>query len=557
MYRVLYDGYPLHDLRSDDLRLREPEVHLAVGEAGEMSFVIDGDHPNAGKLKRIKGVVELFGGAVRLFRGRIRKDTQDFYLDRRVEVEGLLACLNDSVIPPFNFPEDFQDDAAYKAAAEGGNVVEFFLGWVLGQHNAQVGPEQQIRLGTVTVADPNNYISRSSTEFLTSMEVVRKKLEELLGGYLLADYSGETTVLHYYADLPLTNVQEVEFGENLLDLETEIDDAEFYTAILPVGKDGLTIESLPDAELSPGVFKSGRIIYSQSAEDAAGGRITRKVDWNDVTLPENLRTKAAAELATVGVKSVRTITAKAVDLGGEDNIPHFVVGRYVSLKSAPHGYAAAYPLMELEPNILNPGDTEIVLGSTVLTMTGINNSDRLEQQEQVEEVKQGILDRTDTALDDLRQSMIEQQTSIMRDCESIILSALTQYVETGNFDEYKQTVEAQLQIMSDGISASFTDVTQQITNVNGDLQATIEKLEKHFEFNVDGLTIRAGENAMTLVLDNDIIRFSQNGQDFGWWNGVDFHTSNIVIGVDKRAQFGPFAFIPRSNNGMDILKVGG
>ena len=557
MYRVLYNGYPLHDLRSEDLRLREPEVHLAVGEAGEMSFVIGVDHPHAGKLKRIKGVVELYGGAVRLFRGRIRKDTQDFYLDRKIEVEGLLACLNDSVIPPFNFPEDFQSDAAYKIAAESGNVVEFFLRWVLDQHNAQTGPDQQIQLGTVTVADPNNFISRSSTDFLTSMEVVHKKLEELLGGYLLADYSGEATVLHYYADLPLTNVQEVEFGENLLDLETELDDVDTYTAILPVGKDGLTIESLPDAELSPGIFKSGRIIYSQSAEDAAGGRITRKVDWNDVTLPENLRTKAAAELATVGVKSVRTITAKAVDLGGENNIPHFVVGRYVSLKSAPHGYADAYPLMELEPNILNPGDTEIVLGSTVLTLTGINNSNRHEQQEQVEEVKQGILDRTDTALDDLRQSMTEQQTAILRDCESIILSALTRYVETGNFDEYKQTVEAQLQIMSDGITASFTDVTQQITNVNGDLQATIEKLEKHFEFNVDGLTIHAGENSMTLILDNDEIQFVKNGQTFGWWDGIDFHTGNIIIGVEERAQFGDFAFIPRTNGGMDFLKVGG
>lgn len=557
MYRVLYDGYPLHDLRSEDLRLREPDVHLAVGEAGEMSFVIDSDHPHVGKLKHIKGVVELYGGAVRLFRGRIRKDTQDFYLDRKIEVEGLLACLNDSVIPPFTFPDDFRDDTAYKTAAESGNVVEFFLRWVLEQHNAQVGAAQQIRLGTVTVADPNNYISRSSSDFLTSMEVVRKKLEELMGGYLLADYSGETTVLHYYADLPLTNLQEVEFGENLLDLETEIDDADTYTAILPVGKDGLTIESLADAEISPGVFKSGRIIYSKSAEDAAGGRITRKVDWKDVTLASNLQAKAATELSTVGVKSVRTITAKAVDLGGEDNIPHFVVGRYVALKSAPHGYAEAYPLMELDPNILNPGDTEIVLGSTVLTLTGINNSDRLDRDEQIEDVQTGILDRTDTALDEIRETMIQQQTAIMRDCETIILSALTEYVETGNFDEYKETVASQLQLMSDQMTLSFEEVVQQITNVNGDLQATVEKLEKHFEFNTDGLTIRAGENAMTLVLDNDIIRFNRNGLDFGWWDGVNFHTGNIVVGVEERAQFGEFAFIPRTNGGLDFLKVGG
>ena len=45
MYQVLFDGYPLHDLRDNRLLLRDPEVHLAVGEAGEMSFIIDDDHP--------------------------------------------------------------------------------------------------------------------------------------------------------------------------------------------------------------------------------------------------------------------------------------------------------------------------------------------------------------------------------------------------------------------------------------------------------------------------------------------------------------------------------
>ena len=218
MYKVFFDGVPIYDPRGQNygLTITDPDAHLAVGEVGSFAFNIDEDHPNASRITKLTGTLELYAGSVRIYKGRVIKDTREFDLTRRIETEGLLACLNDSVIPPFAFPEDFQDDAAYITAAESGNVIRFFLEWVLAEHNSQVGPDQQIELGDVTVADPNNYISRSSSDYLTSMEVVKKKLEELMGGYLLADYSGEVTKLHYYADLPLTNMQKVEFGENPL-----------------------------------------------------------------------------------------------------------------------------------------------------------------------------------------------------------------------------------------------------------------------------------------------------------------------------------------------------
>ena len=93
--------------------------------------------------------------------------------------------------------------------------------------------------------------------------------------------------------------------------------------------------------------------------------------------------------------------------------------------------------------------------------------------------------------------------------------------------------------------------------MDGDLQQTLETLAKYFEFSGEGLVIKAGDNTMTLTLDNDMILFKKNGRQFGWWDGVDFHTGNIVIDVTERAQFGNFAFVPRSNGSLSFLKVGG
>lgn len=556
MYQLYFEQYPLYDPRDESLIIQEPDVHLAVGEAGEVSFIIGPDHPYADRLTRMKGTIKLLTDGRTIYRGRIRKDTREFDLSREIESEGMLACLNDSYIPPFDFPAGFQGNAEYTAAAESGNVVQFFLGWLLDQHNAQVGPAQQIQLGTVTVADPNNYISRASSEFLTTMEAVRKKLEETLGGYLVADYSGETTVLHYYAELPLTNTQEVEFGKNLLDLVSELDSAETYTAILPVGKDDLTIANLPDEELSPGIFKKGLVIYSQAAEETVGGRITKKVEWKDVTMDTNLETKALAMLTTEGVKTNHTITVKAVDLGPIENIGRFDVGRLVRLNSTPHGFSLTYPLMELDPDILNPADTKITMGGTTKTATGMAHGNQSATQEKLDQ-QQIELNQQKDEIAQLPQSFQEQVTSAIQSAEAIIFSALDRYVDTSNFEEYKKTVEAEMQVMADNITLHFTEATQRIEDVNGDLQQTNETISKHFEFTTGGLAIKAGEGTMTLRLDNDIIIFEKNGQQFGHWDGVDFHTGNIIIEVNERAQFGNFAAVPRASGNLSWMKVRG
>lgn len=355
MYRLTYEDYILYDPRlatpEDRLIIRDPKVHLAVDKAGEMSFLLQPEHPYVDKIRKMSGVVELTDGATPIYRGRITRDTIDFYGVHTVETEGLLACLNDSIIEPFAYPEDFTEDAGYQEAAAAGNVVEYLFRWLLAQHNAQVSTEQQLKPGTCTVTDPNNYITRSSTDYQTTMEAIRSKLfGSSLGGHLLIRYETDGNYLDYYADLPLTNTQPVEFAANLLDLTAELDGTDIYTAILPLGKDGLTIAELSDADLTDDLVKSGKIIYSKSGI-AAHGRITRCIKWDDVTVPANLQTKAKAALADNGLAMPETITVRAVDLGWQDAVQHFRIGRMTLLASTPHGYRASYPLLELSPDI--------------------------------------------------------------------------------------------------------------------------------------------------------------------------------------------------------------
>ena len=547
MYQLFFNGYPIYDPRDPELLIRNPDIHLAVGESGSASFTIDSDHPYADKLTRIKGVLELMSDGLRIYKGRIRKDIQGLNLSRDITTEGLLACLNDSIIPPFNFPDDFADDAEYVAAAESGNVVQFFLSWLLNQHNSQVGPDQQIHLGDVTVTDPNNYISRSSSDYNTTMDIVRNKLEKLMGGYLLADYSGDTTVLHYYADLPLTNTQSVEYGENLLDLVSELDSADTYTAILPLGKDSLTIADLPDGELSPGIVKEGRIIYSEDAENSCGGRITRAVKWDDVTLASNLQTKAVAELTKKGVMTTQTIEATAADLGASDaDVARFVVGRYVRLLSSPHGFSATFPLMELTPDIFDPGNTKITMGATTLTASDISHGNQSSTQEALDK-QQMQMDQTKESLDQLAETTRAQITEAIQTSKEIILSALDSYVETSNFEEYKETVVSQLSILAGQIEMRFTQTTEQIKDVNGDLQAKYNKISKYFRFTETGMIIGMDGNELCLNLDYNIVQFLRSSLPQLWMDERGVHCDEIHVGA---IYLGPAAAITTDANGV-------
>lgn len=166
--------------------------------------------------------------------------------------------------------------------------------------------------------------------------------------------------------------------------------------------------------------------------------------------------------------------------------------------------------------------------------------------------------KIDDVSNEIHQTIVDQNAEIIQKCESIILKAAESLVSTSDYEDFKSTVETQLSIMSDEIVAKFTETKSQIDTVNGELQTKFTELYKYISFSENGINIGGGENGINLQVDNDAgIIFSKNGVQFGYWDGVDFYTGNIVVEVNERAQFGNFAFIPRSDGSLSFLKVGG
>lgn len=446
MYQILCDDKILYDPRDEDFFVCNPKCKLAVNTVGEASFSIDNGHPHYEDLKKLKSVFEIRQDGFPIFRGRMTDDTRDFDNIKAVDLEGAMAYFNDSIIKPFTFPDGFLNNAGYVQAAASGNVVEFFLGWLINQHNSQVQDFQRFKLGRVTVADPNNYVSRESTDHLKTWEVLKTKLfESALGGYLCIRYENDGNYIDYLADFELTNTQKIVFGENLLDLTSASDASSTYTAILPLGKkkseidtesnddSRLTIEALGDGDITSDLVKKGDTIYSKSGVEQYGWIYApvSETTWDDVTTAANLQSNGVDYMQNTALKLANTITIKAVDLHySDEEIASFKLYRYILVESAPHNHEDRYKLSELDIDIQNPQNTVITLGDTQMTMTDINASTKKEVANRVEvaqkntnafteEIRKEVKTQIDTfteevseTLDDLVETDSELQNQI-------------------------------------------------------------------------------------------------------------------------------------------------
>lgn len=375
MYSITYTDSlgnvaDIYSPTSEQHYVRAATAHLAVNEAGTLKFTLDNDHPNILAIQRMSGAVELKEGAVTKFRGRIVNDKTDFNLSHSIEAEGMLATTNDSIIPPFRFPDDFLDDADYIAAYESGNVVAFFLGWLLSLHNAQMTTaDRLLYAGRVTVCDPNNYITRSSEDYTTTWNTLKSKLfDSSLGGYLVPRYEVDGTYIDYvYADgTDGFNSQTIEYAKNLLNLSNEVNGEEMYTAVLPIGNEGIMLGEGEYGVLPSDYVAEGDIIYDVQ-KVAQYGRITKIIKFDDVNIVTNLAVKAVEALARSAMPE--TLTCSACDFRWVDGEEAFEIGKAVDFISPQHGFNATLPLLEMDIDILEPGTASITFSTTRNTLT--------------------------------------------------------------------------------------------------------------------------------------------------------------------------------------------
>ena len=115
---------------------------------------------------------------------------------------------------------------------------------------------------------------------------------------------------------------------------------------------------------------------------------------------------------------------------------------------------------------------------------------------------------------DLRNEILEQSTTLTRNTEQIVMTALKSYVQTGDLEEFKKTFETKFGVLAEGIYGQVKATNDSLNAVNQDLQNRFNELSKYFSFTINGLEIGAtyidenGEEKTSpnhVIIDNDEI----------------------------------------------------
>lgn len=166
--------------------------------------------------------------------------------------------------------------------------------------------------------------------------------------------------------------------------------------------------------------------------------------------------------------------------------------------------------------------------------------------------------KVESVRSELNDAIESQKSEIIATASGITMTALESYVEQSEYEQYKHEAATKLEIEADGIEATFKQETDRLSDIVDPMATEVAALTKNIKINADGITIGDNESGITLVIDNDGIAFNSNkGERLGFWDGENFFSGNIVVEVNERAQFGNFAFLPRSDGSLQFLKVGG
>lgn len=372
MITIYSDSKKIYDPRIEKLQLEEAELSQAKNKAGTLKFIIPTDHEYA-DLAITPGVtrVTVKEDDETLFKGRIIKNNPDFWGDTEHTAEGDLAYLNDTIVRQYEFS---------------GSPREYFT-FLITQHNAQVEKERQFEVGRVTVADPNDYIVRSSAQYPSTWEELETKLLDSMGGFLVERWEDGVTYLDYLAEIRENNEQVAKYGENIVDIDRikEIDSG-FATAVIPLGKKQEAEDGKEAQYLTIKSINNGKDYVQNDDAVSKYGLILKTVEHEDVTLPENLLRKGKEDL-TEAIKSVESITVTAADLSGTGvKVESFHFMKNVHCVSKRHGLDFRSPVVSLTRNLLDRSDYKITVGNTLKTYTGSADAARRDTDTKIEEI---------------------------------------------------------------------------------------------------------------------------------------------------------------------------
>ena len=343
MYKIYVDGVLFYDSTLEEMQIESGTITKELNKAGSFKFAIYPDHPFYDSIKELKSIIEVHKDGVDapIFRGRALIPESDFYKKKTYTCEGHFNFLLDSVMRAFSIT----------------GTPAFLFSKLIENHNSQVEENKRFMVGNITVNGASNTFGNTSAG--KTQDVMKKQLLDVYGGYIVPRLSDGVWYLDYLSDFEEYGAQIIEFGENLTKFTRKDNYSEIVTALIPYGKDDITVASA----------NKNKDIVTDATGVSLYGTIVDTVKFDDVTNAATLLDTTKQHLADL-VKKQIVIELNAIDLSLLDkSIEPLRIGTYSRIISEPHYLDDWFLITKQTIDLTNPTKDSVVLGGTFESFT--------------------------------------------------------------------------------------------------------------------------------------------------------------------------------------------
>lgn len=179
VYTIYLDDKLLYrsDVMSTDHALTDLNCTLTLGEEGSASFTVPPTNVLHPDIFRMKSRVLFYENDELIFSGRVTDVETDMDLQKKVDCEGDLALLLDSLHGPY----------------KGTCTVRTFIQNAINSHNAQVDDWKQFGLGDITMYNADDSYTFDVSGYSSTKEILSSQIVDAFGGYFRTRLGTTTT----------------------------------------------------------------------------------------------------------------------------------------------------------------------------------------------------------------------------------------------------------------------------------------------------------------------------------------------------------------------------
>lgn len=422
MYEVYCDGQLMYNTKVDDKRyiLHDAKLDLELNKAGSFDFTIFPSHAGYDTLNSLKSIITVYQDDYLIFRGRVLNTAKGFYNQKQVFCEGELAFLCDSIQRPCSLK----------------NGLSNLLSYAIVKHNEQVDESKQFIVGRIDLPEEAQAEGEGDDkivtieDYCTTWDFINERLIEPYGGYLWVRHEDDGNYIDYIQNFDTLSNQPIKFGKNLLSFKKESKGEDVATALIPLGKDNISINSVNDHV---------DYIYNEEAVKKYGW-IFKVETYDDIESEDVLLAKAKKRLKELS-EPLSSIEVGAADLSSIEDYNAFHLGTYVTADSSPHDLNANFIVKKLQITLAKPSANKLTLDGTFETFTQTSV-----QKLKPETIKKSVKNEVSNSMQSVNAQIEELngklELVIYTDANGVVQSAIGAEADIITFNSNKLIIDS-------------------------------------------------------------------------------------------------------------------